>query len=732
MASRFSLEFSTVMKSFWRKRYAASSGVASAVRGGITKKRVLQDAFVAVLALCVGGAFVAANVIYNHGYLSAPIDDVFIHLQYGRQISEGQWFRYNDGAPMSTGASSLLYVILLGVGHALGFQGSLLLTFAVGVGLVLLAVTAVLSCELGRSLGGERSGLWSGVLIAVNGPFAWGATSGMEVSLLAALLSSALLAFWYEFPKGTFLATPVLLTLAALTRPEGLIFAMVMTVASLLRLFEVLRRRQIDPKKLIVNGLLILCPLAAGAGQLIFYHLATGTSVANGIQAKSVLYEPIFYPTEALALAFSRLLKLLLDVFSGLDLQGYLFPGAVLFVILGISRLVSCGPRYRAATIAAVTASALGLLSITTLETWSNHSYRYFLPFFPVLIVLAVVGISSLSSTETVKRLDGPVYKGLIGFALVFSFIALPVWAVKMGQESAEIREQQISVGLWVRSNLPPESKVAVNDAGAIRYYGDRAIVDLVGLVTNGFAEPSRSGSGSIYEALEGMAPEQRPDYFVIYPDWFEGLENSGILGEEIQSFTLLRETRITGGREVMVYKADWGLADSGNLPRLLPFDGIRDSLDVADLESERSHDYEVQPAEAGVQPLSVIDKLSYPDAEEATDGGRKITGGESFTARNLTPGHSLTIAMRTSTEGAYAEEEPVTTEKALAFRVLVDGRLAGEWRPELDEAGWQEPSFVIPAHLVGSESARIELAPLEPYYAPFQTYVPFYYWFIQ
>ncbi|HZG62439.1 MAG TPA: hypothetical protein VEY13_02860, partial [Rubrobacteraceae bacterium] len=488
------------------------------VRSGVTERRVLQDAFVAVLALCVGGAFVASNVIYNHGYLSAPLDDVFIHLQYGRQLSEGQWFRYNDGAPMSTGASSLLYMILLGVGHALGFQGSLLLNFAIGMGVVLLAATAVLSCELGRCLGGEKSGLWSGVLIATNGPFAWGATSGMEVPLLAALLLSALLVFWYEFPKGKFLATPVLLTLAALTRPEGLIFATVMMVVSLLRLFEVFRRRQIDPKKLVANGLLTLCPFAVGAGQLIFYHLTTGTSVANGIQAKSVLYEPIFYPTEALALAFSRLLKLLLDVFSGLDVRGYLFPGAVLFVILGISRLLSFGTQYRAVTMAAVIASALGLLSITTLETWSNHSYRYFLPFFPILIVLAVVGISSLSSTETIKSLDMPVYKGLIGFALVFSLIALPAWAVKMGQESAEIREQQISIGLWVRNNLPPEARVAVNDAGAIRYYGDHAIVDLVGLVTNRFTEPSRSGPGSIYEALEGMAPEQRPDYFVIYP----------------------------------------------------------------------------------------------------------------------------------------------------------------------------------------------------------------------
>ena len=86
----------------------------------------------------------------QRGQLSAPLDDVFIHLQYGSQIGEGEWFRYNNGDATSTGASSFLYVILLDAARFVGFDGGNLLGFAIISGVVLLAVTAVLGYELGR------------------------------------------------------------------------------------------------------------------------------------------------------------------------------------------------------------------------------------------------------------------------------------------------------------------------------------------------------------------------------------------------------------------------------------------------------------------------------------------------------------------------------------------------------------------------------------------------------
>src|SRR3712207_5783964 len=172
------------------------------------KKHSAGPFIVLALAILVGCLFVGTNLYYNRGDLSdnginisAPLDDTFIHLQYGRQIGEGEWFRYNDGDPVSTGASSFLYVLILGAAHFLGFSDDHLLGFAIILGAGLFVLAALLGYRLGRRLAGERAGLWSGALIAANGAFAWGATSGMEVPLFSVLILGTLLALVQEDRK---------------------------------------------------------------------------------------------------------------------------------------------------------------------------------------------------------------------------------------------------------------------------------------------------------------------------------------------------------------------------------------------------------------------------------------------------------------------------------------------------------------------------------------------------
>ncbi|MDQ4107171.1 MAG: hypothetical protein M3157_08400, partial [Actinomycetota bacterium] len=389
--------------------------------------RMFQNAFVGLLALVAGGVFLGANLAYNGGQLSAPLDDAFIHLQYGRQIGDGQWFSYNDGDPVSTGASSFLYPIILGAGHGLlGLDGTRLLAFAIVLGILLLGATAVLGCELGRRLVGGRAGLWTGVLVAANGAFVWGATSGMEVSLLAALLLASLLAFARELPSARFVLTPLLLALAAVTRPEGLIFAAVLTAISL---FILLRRVWSGSNTLraaLSGGLLVLLPLVAGAGQLLFYQLTTGSTAANGVQAKSLLLTPIFYPFEVARQVLSNLSELFLNVLAGFE-PAYLFPGAVFFIVLGVARLALRDDGLRAVGVALGLSFAAVLPLVVTLFSWNWHHYRYVLPFFPLFLLAVVAGIYALSDSLVGDgRLRRYVTGGLAGLVLAFSLVMLP------------------------------------------------------------------------------------------------------------------------------------------------------------------------------------------------------------------------------------------------------------------------------------------------------------------
>jgi hypothetical protein len=694
----------------------------SKVRIPSKMKHPVGPAIVLALAVLVGCLFVGTNLYYNRGALpdsglaiSAPLDDTFIHLQYGRQIGEGEWFKYNDGDPVSTGASSFLYVLLLGGAHFMGVSGGNLLGFAIILGAGLFVLAVLLGYELGRRLAGERAGLWSGALIAANGAFAWGATSGMEVALFSVLILATLLAFARELSTGRFLLTPFLGALTALIRPEGLLLALVITGAVVYVLFRDFRKTRPDSlRRPMAAVLYAYLPVAAGVVQYMFYAIATGSSVQNGVVAKSLLYEPVFYPTEFLDALFQNLTKLTLVVLTGLEPGNYLFPGTILFCVLGLWYLVFRDAQYRTFAVASGTALFLAMSSTAFLWSWGAHHYRYLLPFFPALLVFAVVGFYSLGSLRGKTWLP----EALAGFALLVSLLGLPVWAATTGGNTLQIHEQQVTVGYWIRENLPPGARVGVNDVGAIRYYGDHPTVDLIGLTTNGLALPTRNGLGSLYERLEEMPEERRPDYFAIYPTWFPGLEDSGVLDQEIARFSLSSRpdtAGIVGGSDVVVYQANWSLARRGET-----FQGegtVRDTLDVADLTSEREHDYEMSMPLIGLEPANLLTRKRSPDGEMILDGGRGLPGAEEFTVTGLSPNRPVEVVMRTSSA-------------PFALRVQADGEYLGEWAFQPSGTGWQQATYTIPARSVRSGSLRVRLSPSEA--APLETHSAYHYWFIQ
>ena len=78
---------------------------------------------------------------------------------------------------------------------------------------------------------------------------------------------------------------------------------------------------------MVLYGLL---PIGVGVGQYIFYKIATGSTVQNGVVAKSLLYEPVFYPTEFVDAVFQNLTEVDGDA-HGARAGHYLFPGTILF-----------------------------------------------------------------------------------------------------------------------------------------------------------------------------------------------------------------------------------------------------------------------------------------------------------------------------------------------------------------------------------------------------------------
>ncbi len=91
-----------------------------------------------------------------------------------------------------------------------------------------------------------------------------------------------------------------------------------------------------------------------------------------------------------------------------------------------------------------------------------------------------------------------------------------------------------------------------------------------------------------------------------------------------------MTDSTILGGATMRAYVADWSKLGTGEKP-WTPIDGeIVDALDVADLESEETHDYELLGAREGEE---IAHEGIAPDGATVVDGGRTRRSVERFLA---------------------------------------------------------------------------------------------------
>lgn len=701
----------------------------------------LDPTALAAISLLVSALFVTVSLVYNQGHLIAPLDDVYIHLQYGRQFGEGHFFQYNTGDPISTGASSLLYVVALGALWVMGFHGTGLLAAAVALGAGCFAATTAGTYLLGRRLVSRLVGLWAGGLVAVCGSLAWGATSGMEVALTAAVLTAALLAFVVETPTRAFRVTPVAATLLALVRPEGFIMAVALSAAMVWSLAAAAARHESRTWARSAGWAgWALAPVAAGTAQLLFYTLTTGTAEANGVQSKSLINQgAMLYPTEVADQVLAQVRRFL-AVLAGVSTQDYLAPGALILIVLGLGFLAVNQPLWRPLALAMGIGLAAVLVSLSTLITAEWQDLRYLQPFLALLLLLLVIGVAGLGHAVTEPRARSLLVHSVLVVVLLFSLAVLPTWATRLGQQAATIREAPVSIGHWLKDNVPAGDIIAVNDAGATTYFSGHHILDLMGLTTNGMARATNNGPGSLYEALRHLPPGQRPSYFSIYHDWpgapIQDLYGSGILGTApVMVFLLTAPAHLQGPPmppcqsdrscdRVDVWKADWSLAGTGDTPDTAVPGQMRDYLNVGDLESEAAHRYTPQPAQLGLQLMSMVRTVTDPAGRRIADSGRHVIGGETFTLHGLTPNRPVILT------GRLDARPPPGSDETSVPTVTAGGVPVGLWNLATDRRdGWTQSSITIPAQLVTGPDLTVTIGPRQLLLAPFPDYTSFGYW---
>jgi hypothetical protein len=728
------------------------STIATARRLSPRSARARAAILVAVLAIVLTVAL--ESLLFAHamsegtgGRWILPLDDAYIHLQYAVQAARGHPLQYDDLAAPSSGATSLLYPFVLAVAWRLGFQGDLLSAFAFAFGSACLLMSALLLARIASCVCSQTTdarwpvrpawvGLLAAFLMLSNGALLWGFLSGMEGGLLIVLLLATLEAFVAEAPRRAALCAGLL----ALTRPEATI------LVGLLALVAVVRLRWGAVEKRGWSRLYLLPPVL-GLIQPTLNLSLTGSLTANGMRAKSWLYNVPAWPLSIARSIVQTGIELWLTFLTGLvpedlaSLPGSLLrpPAQALLYVPPLVTAIGLGylvwrvrrqwrERHLGWAALLLLWIVVGLGITATMGTASWHFHRYHLPFFVLGLLAGAVALPHIALWLGAEKRGRWLFAVLSVLALAGSAWSVPGFVWRYREATRTTLSQQVRLGEWIRDNLPEGAVVGVHDAGAIRYYGQRTVYDMVGLA----APPAnaiawRNGSGSIYELME-QAPSA-PGYFATYDSvWaLPYFVNTPVFADQL--FAVEAEDLagvVAASDRQAVYAADWRLRNSGDQPYqgnvLARTQGLQlvDSLDVANLADEQSHGYSWWQALRKTGFPSDAFQLTYhlSPHQHVMDGGRLITGGEAFEVKSV-PGEDMLLI------GRFLGQGPVH------LQVEVNGQPLGAWGYAPLPGRWQEQAFRVAGSYITGPKTRIEIT-VDPSQPGFEFHRPFYYWCYQ
>ncbi len=686
------------------------------------RKAMLLIATVALLLIAVYGI---TSFTTTGGRPVSPLDDAYIHFQYARQLALGEPWRYNSGSPLSTGATSLLYPFLLAAGYIAGFQSDQIVWVAFLIGGISLLVSALLvyriTLELLTSMGFDDdpplqiTAVSGALLFLLNGAVQWTFFNGLESGIFTLFILASLDAAL----NNSLWRMALFLTITSLLRPEGLFLAIVAW-------FVFISWQLLTDHRRLKH---IFWPLSTAvllSAAPYFVNLAlTGTPVATGAQAKSWLGNVPFRLNDIIGSMFLMARDITLRLSAGM-LAPKPWPVVPLVLPLALAGAIGIWRRGDRRSLLLIAGWVLtGIAAAATLISAIWQVGRYQVPFLSLLIPLTMVGIFTL-----LRLINEPWRRPIAAVSLII-LLAMALFSTYQAQQRYRydldsIHKQQVALGDWIRKQLPQDARIAVHDAGAIRYVGERPIHDLIGLTTQDAATAWRHGSGSQFELMEQA--DRRPDYFATYPNvhsipYFAATD---LFAEQLFATEAYpRLTAGTAGPLQVIYKADWRLANSGdtlhqsNMRQLTAGLPLITAIDLADLQDEKEKG--LTWSEGAILSGFPTEVRQYryrtAEAEEVIDGGRLVTGQVAFPVQ-AQAGLPLILIARV---------HPVA---AGSVRVFVDGQDAGLWRYPAAPGQWLETAFVVPADLVNQDNPQIELNIEDK--KPQHAFPPYYIWIWQ
>ncbi|MGB9668914.1 MAG: hypothetical protein ACPL0B_00880 [Anaerolineales bacterium] len=440
---------------------------------------------------------------YRMGY---PLDDAWIHQTYARNLAHGLGWTFIPGKT-SGGSTSPLWTMLLSIGyyfHLAPLLWSSLLGGGLLIGIIHLIRLSLDKVSLMLDMG------WVPYLFFFEWHFVWAALSGMETILSIFLVT--FLFYWLKRDLDRGWRYGLFLGVCVWVRPD-----LISLVIPILVKMVFTSLQQPEKKKilsvLLLNGIGMAFTLMFLLGMYVLFNYETsGYWLPTTFYAKQAEYESLL--SHPLWQRFYDLFKLTWVGVGILLLPAYLYRCWRAFM------------NFEAVTISFFVWVSLyiGIYALRLPVTYQHG--RYIQPVLAVNFLLGLEGVILWwkKNKNPSKRIwaMSTIWK----WAFVLTGIAFyGLGVIAYAKDVAFIESQMVDTAVWVNTNIPPSSKIAVHDIGAMEYFGKRYLVDLAGLIDPNVIPIIRNE-----ERLAEYMDLQKVDVLVCFPGWYPWLTADQII----------------------------------------------------------------------------------------------------------------------------------------------------------------------------------------------------------
>ncbi len=468
------------------------------------------------LTLLIGIYFLLSSHAQN-GFFGFPLDDPWIHLTFAKNLFDYGSFSYFKNEIVTSGSTSPIYTLLLTL---LFFFSSneFIISYVLGIFFSLLTLFFFFKLFSGHFKSFPWLGAAAILFVAIQPKLNLISVSGMETTMFIALLT---MVFYFYYKKNA-IWLGISLGLIIWCRPDGF----VIWLAVLIDYFVQSKFLKPDSSKSNVVSwekknfyLALLLAVLLVILYFGFNFLLSGEILPNTYRAKLEYYQnndrSYFLVNEVLKYFTSKEFILIWIPF----LIGFI---AVLFDLI----------KKRKYEFFVYFLFVLGLMAAYYLMLPFSHRFgRYLMPVIPFYLLVSFYGIKTI--IEFALRKNTPVGVINVLFIIyVLTGIYLSTKEITINKdEYAELckyhNDRHVTAGRWLKNNTPENAVVAAHDVGAIAFYSQRKIVDMVGLVTPEIISHINDKDHASF--LNNYFAQNKIDYLVTLRNWFEVVNDNPV-----------------------------------------------------------------------------------------------------------------------------------------------------------------------------------------------------------